>query len=105
MHKPLKYILLSSLTLIGSWLVGSSAWSNCACFCMEGQLTTLCTAVGEAQNSPDLCPAHGSCPSEAGTADSAGYAPPDDNAVNCRDVRVYDAIRGEYVTAKACDVI
>lgn len=53
-----------------------------------------------------LCPTLGSsCPPVADGADSTAYEAPEQDAVNCRDVKVYDAIRGEYVTAKACNVI
>lgn len=88
-------------------LIGSSAWSDCACFCVDGELVTMCTGVSEAQDGPNLCPTNGSasCPQEANADSSANYASPDNDAVNCRDVRVYDAIRGEYVTARACNVI
>lgn len=88
-------------------LIGSAAWSDCACFCVGGQLKTMCTAVGEAQNSPNLCPAteSASCPIDDSAAAGASYDSPDSDAVNCRDVQVFDAIRGEYVSAKACDVI
>ena len=102
MQPSLKYMLVAILMLIGS-----SAWSDCACFCVEGELATMCTGVNEAQDSPDLCPTNSgaSCPQETDTADSASYDSPDNDAVNCRNIRVYDAIRGEYVTAKACNVI
>ena len=102
MQRSLKYVLVGMLTLVGSY-----AWSDCACFCVEGALTTMCTDAGEAQNSPNLCPADagGSCPQQFSTEGAANYEAPNDSAVNCRDVKVYDAIRGEYVTAKACNVI
>ncbi len=88
-------------------LVGSAAWSDCACFCVEGELTTMCTEVSEAQDSPNLCPTNESagCPIDSGNGNSASYDAPDADAANCRNVRVYDAIRSEYVTAKACNVI
>jgi hypothetical protein len=67
----------------------------------------MCTEVGEAQDTPGLCPssAGASCPQEADGGASASYEAPSSEAVNCRNVRVYDATRGEYVTAKACNVI
>jgi len=88
-------------------LAGTSAWADCACFCVNGELTTMCTEAGEAQDSPDLCPASSvaSCPQEAEGAASASYEAPSDAAVDCRNVRVFDAVRGEYVTAKACNVL
>jgi hypothetical protein len=102
MQNSLKYMLVAALMMIGS-----SAWSDCACFCVDGELTTMCTQAGEAQDSPNLCPNNGSasCPQAPEAGASASYEAPSDDAVNCRSVRVYDAIRGEYVTAKACNVI
>ena len=102
MQNSLKYLLVAALMLIGS-----SAWCECACFCVDGELVTMCTNVGEAQDNPNLCPSSGSasCPQETGSSDSASYEAPSSDATNCRNVRVYDAIRGEYVTAKACNVI
>jgi hypothetical protein len=102
MQNSLKYMLAALLML-----VGSSAWSDCACFCVDGELTTMCTEAGEAQDNPNLCPpsSAASCPQESEGSTSASYEAPTDAAVKCRNVRVYDAIRGEYVTAKACDVI
>lgn len=87
--------------------LGSSAWSDCACFCVAGELKTLCTTVDEAQGNPRLCPPadSASCPQDDGASSNASYESPDGDAVNCRNVRVYDAVRGEYVDAKACDVI
>ena len=101
--RSLKY----GLVLVIGTLFSMSAWSDCACFCVNGELTTMCTDVHEAQNRPDLCPSDSSasCLPEAGEGTAASYEPPNSDATNCRDVRVYDAIRGEYVTAKACDVI
>jgi len=101
MQKSLKYVFAAMLMMIGS-----SAWSDCGCFCVDGELQTMCTTVDGAQDSPVLCPTSGSsCPQEADGSVTSTYQAPESDAVNCRDVRVYDAIRGEYVTAKACDVI
>jgi hypothetical protein len=87
-------------------MIGSSAWSDCACFCVGGELQTMCTTIDGAQDNPVLCPTIGyNCPQEAESSASSTYTAPESEAVNCRDVRVYDAIRGEYVTARACDVI
>jgi hypothetical protein len=100
--KSLKYMLGTSLSVIGG-----SAWSDCACFCVAGELQTMCTTVVGAQDSPTLCPPMdtASCPQDTDASSSADYEAPESDAINCRDVRVYDAIRGEYVTAKACNVI
>ena len=102
MQTLLKYMLVAFLLT-----VGASAWSDCACFCVEGELATMCTEIGEAQDNPNLCPNNGiaSCPQEAEVGSSAVFEAPSDGAVDCRNIRVYDTIRGEYVTAKACNVI
>ena len=102
MQTSLKYMLTAFLLT-----VGASAWSDCACFCVDGELATMCTDVGEAQDNPNLCPNNGSasCPQETGAGASAAFEAPSAGAVDCRNIRVYDAIRGEYVTAKACNVI
>ena len=86
-------------------MIGASAWSDCACFCVDGELQTMCTAVGEAQDNPTLCPTDSSCPQEAEGVAGSFYEAPEGDAVNCREVRVYHAILGEYVTARACNVI
>ena len=98
----LKYVFLAGLLF-----AGSTAWSDCACFCVEGELQTLCTTVDEAQDRPTLCPTADSatCPQDSGAASASTYDAPDDEAINCRSVRVYDAIRGAYVNARACNVI
>jgi hypothetical protein len=102
MQSSLKYMLVAVLML-----VGSSAWSDCACFCVDGELATMCTEVGEAQDNPSLCPdaASASCPQEPEISSSASFEAPTDGAIDCRSIRVYDAIRGHYVTTKACNVI
>jgi len=102
MQTSLKYMLVAMLMMIGS-----SAWSDCACFCVAGELETMCTTIDGAQDSPLLCPSveDASCPQDNDSASSASYDAPDGDAINCRDVRVFDAIRGEYVTTKACNVI
>jgi len=102
MHTSLKYMLATILMV-----VGSTAWSDCACFCVGGELETMCTTVDGAQDSSNLCPISdtATCPQGGTEAASASYEAPDSDAIDCRDVRVYDAIRGEYVNAKACDVI
>ncbi|MGE0623132.1 MAG: hypothetical protein AB7I04_20105 [Pseudomonadales bacterium] len=107
MQKPMfrKSVQLMLAALVTVW--GASAWSNCACFCVEGQLTTMCTDAAEAQNAANLCPSSSSasCPQSFSTEGASTYDSPQEGAENCRDVKVYDAILGKYVTAKACDVI
>ena len=106
MQTSLKYMLAAFLLMV-LLMVGASAWSDCACFCVDGELATMCTEVGEAQDSPNLCPNSGSasCPQEPEVGSSAAFESPAEGAVDCRNIRVFDAIRGEYVTAKACNVI
>ena len=93
--------------LAAGFLAASSLVSaDCACFCMNGELQTMCTSVEEAQADPALCPAYAaaSCPIESATASSVSYDAPEDGASNCRDVRVWNSIQGAYVSVKACDV-
>lgn len=102
MRSTLKYMVVAVLMMFGS-----SAWSDCACFCADGELVTMCTDVRDAQDNPNLCPnaASASCPQEPELGSTSSFEAPSDGAVDCRNIRVYDAIRGEYVTAKACNVI
>lgn len=101
-NKPMRFMLVAMLMGFGA-----SAWSDCACFCVEGELTTMCTDASQAQDSPNLCPpsSSASCPQSFSTDGASSYEAPNEHAENCRDVKVYDAVRGEYVTAKACNVI
>ena len=71
MQSSLKYMLVAVLML-----VGSSAWSDCACFCVDGELATMCTVLGEAQDNPDLCPdsASATCPQEPEISASASFS-------------------------------
>jgi len=107
MRRPLMAKVVQIGLVAAATVSGVSAWGNCACFCVEGQLTTLCTEVDEAQGHPNLCPASSSasCPQNFSNEGKGSYDAPNDSAQNCRDVNVYDAIQGKYVTAKACDVI
>lgn len=86
---------------------GSSAWAECGCFCVGGDPRTLCTTVGEAQADPHLCPLamSNSCPTHIDPAVARTYSAPESEATNCRDVDVYDPVRGAYMTARACDVL
>ena len=106
MQRP-QAILVRFMLVAAAMVFGASAWGNCACFCVEGKLATMCTEVDEAQAQPNLCPASSSasCPQNFSTEAKGSYDAPNESAQNCRDVMVYDAIEGEYVNAKACDVI
>lgn len=100
-HRSLRCLLV---TVLAVW--GMSAWGDCACFCVDGEQRTLCTEVGEAQDGANLCANNGgaACPQTFDSSTADTYDAPE-GAQNCRDVQVYDAIRGEYVSAKACNVL
>ena len=100
--KSLKYMSAAVLMALAG-----SAWSDCACFCVSGELQTMCTTVAEAQADTTSCPSYSaqSCPEEPGSATASTYDSPEEGAVNCRDVRVFDALRGRFVDVKACDVL
>ena len=106
----MRYVLTSrifkGLSLASFLLLGSSAWAECACFCVNGELQTMCTAIEEAQDDPVLCSAYRNreCPEEPGSTVGASYTSPHEDALNCRDIRVFDALRGVFVDLKACDV-
>ena len=93
--------------LVSTMLFSSPAAAECACFCVDGDLQTMCTTVEEAQAEPALCSAYSQnqCPSAPGGGASATYDAPENGATNCRDIRVYDALRGVFNTVKACDVL
>lgn len=88
-------------------LFSTSASAECACFCVNGNLKTMCTTIDEAQQEPTLCGVfdYEACPSESGERPSASYDAPEEGATNCRDIRVYDALRGVFQDVKACDVL
>jgi len=101
------------LKIAAQWIVaagflaaGSMAAADCACFCVNGELRTMCTTVEEAQNDPVLCPVYAaaSCPLESVSTSGEAYEAPVDGATNCRDVRVWDSVSGAYIDVKACDV-
>lgn len=93
--------------LVSMMLFSSPAAAECACFCVNGDLQTMCTTVEEAQADPAMCSAysHKQCPSEPGDRAGNNYEAPADGATNCRDIRVFDALRGVFNTVKACDVL
>jgi hypothetical protein len=87
-------------------MLTANAWGECACFCADGTLTTMCTTVAEAKANPELCAARdpGTCP--AGPLETAlvRYPSPEEGAVNCRGARVWDAARGTFADVRLCDV-
>ncbi len=96
-----------SLLLAGGLFASGTAAADCACFCVDGELKTMCTTVEAAQDNPALCSAYSamSCPEEPGDAPTASYEAPEAGATNCRDLRVFDALRGVFTSIKACDVL
>ncbi len=103
----LKGVCCSSLlALIVLVWPASSAWAECACFCVDGELRTMCTTVEEAQGNPSHCAAHmqRACPEDPAGATGATYETPAEGAENCRDLRVFDALHGTFKDLKACDV-
>ncbi len=93
-----------------------TVWGQCGCLCMEGTPRTLCTSVLEAQAQPDACglKLSGSwCPvdvpldapfdAEEATP-TARFSPPFEDAVNCREVRIWDDAQNGYTAVKVCDV-
>lgn len=88
-------------------LLSSSASAECGCLCVNGTMKTLCTTVEEAQANPTLCDLSSpiACPTEFDGPAGATYDSPQDGADNCRDLRIYDPARGDFVSVKACDVL
>lgn len=96
---------LSLFTLIAV-LVAQPYLVDCGCFCMDGVPKTLCLSVDEAMAKPYVCPPQMSCPLPQ--PESVGpryYDAPADNAVNCREVRVWDAALAAYRSVRVCDVV
>ena len=99
--------ITTSLVFGALMMFAGPASAECACFCVDGELKTMCTSVGEAQENPAMCGvySHMACPEEPGDSASASYDAPEEGATNCRDLRVYDALRGVFTSVKACDVL
>ena len=97
----MRYSLIGLLMLLGS-----SAWADCACFCAESELRTMCTSVDEAQADTSSCAGANAaaCPEASDQVNGATYDSPVVGAINCRDVRVWNSKRGVYVEIPACDV-
>ena len=99
--------ITASLVFSALMLFSANAAAECACFCVSGELKTMCTTVEEAQENPVLCSAYSrmDCPEEPGERPSASYEAPEEDATNCRDLRIFDALRGVFTSVKACDVL
>lgn len=100
-------LAFGSLLLASGLFASGTAAAECACFCVDGELKTMCTTVEAAQENPTLCSAYRSlsCPEDPGDAPTASYAPPEAGATNCRDLRIFDALRGVFTSIRACDVL
>ena len=87
-------------------ILTSNAWAECACFCADGALTTMCTTVAEAKANRGLCAARDpqSCPVDTREPSRARYGSPEAGAVNCRGSRVWDATRKTFADVRVCDV-
>jgi len=104
----MQYSGIAAGLLLGTLALASNDTSAaCACFCVNGDLKTMCSSVEEAQANPTLCDATTPvrCPTEIGAEQGATYDPPHEAAGNCRDVRVFDPGQGGFTTVKACDVL
>lgn len=102
----LKMFTFKVAMVAGIFSLSPLATAECACFCADGELKTLCTTVAEAQANPAVCPVYSaaSCPLSSADAGGNSYDAPTEGAINCRDVQVWDSVRGRYVDVKACDV-
>jgi hypothetical protein len=66
----------------------------------------MCTTVGEAQDNPTLCAASNlQCPLDGGEPTGETYDAPEDGAVDCRSMRVWDSAENGYADIPACDVL
>jgi|GEM_PF-4129080 len=99
--------VMSAILLSTTMLFSTQASAECACFCVNGELQTMCSTVEEAQGNPTLCGNYPreSCPTETSSPDSASYDEPAEGATNCRDIRVFDSLHGGFTSVKACDVL
>lgn len=95
---------MKSLLAVLLLAVGSTAWAECACFCADGELRTMCTTVGEAQANPTMCATYQgvACPVES--AGAASYDAPE-GAVDCRSMRVWDTAADSFADVAVCDVL
>ena len=97
---------MKSLLTVVLLALGSSAWAECACFCANGELRTMCTTVSEAQANPTLCVTNSfECPLDSGAPSGETYEAPVEGAVDCRSMRVWDALENSYADIRVCDVL
>lgn len=100
MQLVLKLLVTSAL-----FILGSTAWADCACVCANGNLMTMCSTVEEAQADPTECAVSGGaiCPTPNYGGSISSYDAPEDGATNCRDVMVWE--NNSFTVVKACDVV
>ena len=98
-------LLLKSFVASALFILGSASWADCACACANGNLTTMCTTIEEAQAGTNECSASEAniCPTPTHEESAWSYEPPSTDATNCRDVMVWE--NNSFTVVKACDVL
>ena len=98
--------LVSVGALLGALVLSPvEAAAECACLCVDGAFSTVCTTPEEAREGAGACQAPArECPATPEAGEPASYEAPSAGTENCRDAQVYDATVGEHVTTKVCDV-
>lgn len=96
--------------LVGMYLASASATvdpvlgQNCDCFCVDGQLKTLCSDLAPAKASVNDCHQAIDCTiplAEPFTPEV--YDAPTDGAENCRSARVWRRNFEDHQVVKICD--
>lgn len=85
---------------------GSGA-ADCACLCVDGSYQTVCTAPEAVRAAGNVCQAQASkgCSVAADALEQEVYPAPQEGVDNCRAARVFDAVAGEHIVARVCDVL
>ncbi len=98
-------LLLKSFVASVLFILGSTAWADCACACADGNLTTMCTTIEEAQAGTNECSVSEVtiCPTPTHEGSAWSYEAPAAGATNCRDVTVWE--NNSFTAVKACDVL
>jgi len=67
----------------------------------------MCTTVSEAQDNPTMCATFSgvACPQETEQGESVTYEAPEEGAVDCRSMRVWDSLEGSYADIRVCNVL
>ena len=102
MHAP----ILGAFLLVLAGLVAPSAGADCTCLCMDGAPATVCSTLESARTNTDACAARApdTCPVDLQWRGGERYPAPADGAVNCREVRVWDATASSHRSVRVCDV-